>query len=288
MLPEILAYGEAGSGKDTFGAFLVSQYNAVTLAMADPMKRFAKRLCGFDDNQLWGPSSERNKLDPRFDMVDGKPVTISEYARIEVDLGFSAGGPAGWVIDWVTEVVDRDADVGTAVMELQAWWRYTKMQAQALGGLSPRTVLQTLGTEWGRKINLSLWINNARRTQRKLLSGGYRYDRALGLLSSPGQKYDWAVVTDGRFRNEALDFRAGGALVIQIVNPEQQTLSGGVAGHASEAEQKTIPQFWFDRILINDKKQGLMAFQRAIIALMRKYTDPVWMTEQLVYESGRF
>jgi hypothetical protein len=290
MLPEILAYGEAGSGKDTFGSFLVDEFNAVTLAMADPMKRFAKAVFGFNDTQLWGPSSERNKNDPRFDLdADGKPVHPHEYEIVDAKL--SKNIYDDYIFNWVGEVVDRDADPAAAYLNLtHKWWPAVKMQATALGRLNARTVLQMLGTEWGRAVSNKVWINNARRAQRQLLSGGYGYVRDQGLVSRPGQKYDWAVVTDGRFRNECLEFQAGGALVIKISNPEANALNalGARASHASEAEQRTIPDWWFSRVIINDKKDGLDAFRRTIMTMMVRWTDPAWKPDLHIYETANF
>ncbi len=58
--------GQAGSGKDTFADRLVDKYGFVKLALADPLKRICKDIFDFSDKQLWGPSEERNKPDPRY------------------------------------------------------------------------------------------------------------------------------------------------------------------------------------------------------------------------------
>jgi len=57
--------GEAGSGKDTAADFLVKHHGFVKVALADPMKRFCSEVFGWSKEQLWGPSEERNKPDPR-------------------------------------------------------------------------------------------------------------------------------------------------------------------------------------------------------------------------------
>jgi hypothetical protein len=58
--------GLAGSGKDTVADFLVNNHEFVKVALADPLKRICKDVFYFTDEQLWGPSAERNKLDERY------------------------------------------------------------------------------------------------------------------------------------------------------------------------------------------------------------------------------
>lgn len=56
----------AGSGKDTIAEQLVSKHGFVSVALADPMKRFCMEVFGFTDEQLWGPSEKRNEPDSRY------------------------------------------------------------------------------------------------------------------------------------------------------------------------------------------------------------------------------
>lgn len=58
--------GKAGAGKDTVAGFLVWNHQFESIALADPMKKFCKEMFGFSREQLWGPSSARNAVDPRY------------------------------------------------------------------------------------------------------------------------------------------------------------------------------------------------------------------------------
>jgi hypothetical protein len=58
--------GKAGAGKDTSADYLVKQYGCVKIALADPLKRIAKEVFSFTDEQLWGPSEMRNAPDERY------------------------------------------------------------------------------------------------------------------------------------------------------------------------------------------------------------------------------
>jgi hypothetical protein len=95
--------------------------------------------------------------------------------------------------------------------------RAKKEAAIAWLGASPRYLLQTLGTEWGRKlVREDLWLVLAARAIDK--------HRALG---RPG-----VAVSDVRFDNEAEFILARGGELWGIQRPSRPTL---VRAHASEA-----------------------------------------------------
>lgn len=83
-----------------------------------------------------------------------------------------------------------------------------------MGGKSPRFVMQTLGTEWGRKlIDEDLWVSIAKKEISKVVKEGYN-----------------VVVDDCRFENEAKGIRDLGGEVVGIQG------RGGISGaHESEA-----------------------------------------------------
>ena len=58
--------GLANSGKDTVAEFLAKDLLSTTISMADPLKRIARDVYAFTDDQLWGPSANRNAPDPRY------------------------------------------------------------------------------------------------------------------------------------------------------------------------------------------------------------------------------
>lgn len=82
-------------------------------------------------------------------------------------------------------------------------------------GTSPRILMQTLGTEWGRNlIDEDIWVDAVRR-------------KVLALDS-----YD-VVVTDVRFDNEAALIQELGGTLITVVRPETKDV--GIYGHSSES-----------------------------------------------------
>jgi hypothetical protein len=85
-------------------------------------------------------------------------------------------------------------------------------------GKSPRQLLQTLGTEWGRNmVSETIWIDIATRRIDRLLADGRN-----------------VAVTDVRFDNEAAAIKAAGGEVWQVVRGEG-CVRGVSMRHASEA-----------------------------------------------------
>lgn len=58
--------GLAGSGKDTVADMLQRFHGFRKVAFADPLKRIARDVYAFSDDQLWGPSEFRNAPDMRY------------------------------------------------------------------------------------------------------------------------------------------------------------------------------------------------------------------------------
>lgn len=91
------------------------------------------------------------------------------------------------------------------------YWQARKEEPIPALGVSPRRMMQTLGTEWGRQlINPDLWLIMAH--QRLLQSG-------------PGM-----VISDVRFDNEAAWIRKHGGWIIHVIRPDTKT----VEAHESE------------------------------------------------------
>lgn len=77
-----------------------------------------------------------------------------------------------------------------------------KEKVNPVTGFSPRYLMQTLGTEWGRNLDYNFWVN--------------------ALFSEYQPKVNW-IITDVRFKNEAEIIRQHGGLVIRINrNTEEQ------------------------------------------------------------------
>lgn len=105
-------------------------------------------------------------------------------------------------------------------------------------GTSPRRLLQTLGTEWGRgTLGDDIWIKNLFRRIDK-------YSAALGRWQAG------FVITDVRFANEAKAIRERGGHIIEIVRP---TPLSGVPDEARQhSSEAGVPNDLVDVTIVND------------------------------------
>lgn len=100
-------------------------------------------------------------------------------------------------------------------------------------GVSYRTMMQTLGTEWGRSLNPQLWVN--------LVEKRWKQDAANGCGT---------ILTDVRFDSEAQWIKMNGGVIIKVVRAgDEGELQGGVPGHASEVGIKPM---YVDGVIINN------------------------------------
>jgi len=245
--PIILLVGDAGSGKDTIGKTIADNYNGITIGQADPMKRFAKKVFGFSDEQLWGSSEERN--------IPSEFTISSTHEKLELH------GP-DWV-DSILEPVNKTNLHRETVKELENWyWKHVvhrgdiSSKAPEVQLITPRYVLMTLGTEFVREsIDKDLWVDDALYYSRQLLGGGFGYTRDKGLCRDGKQAgYDYVVITDGRFRNEVVAVRFVGGATVRVIragSASQAAQKAGIQGHSSETEQWQIPHHFFDEEIGN-------------------------------------
>lgn len=98
------------------------------------------------------------------------------------------------------------------------YWQARKEEVIPALGVSPRRMMQTLGTEWGRQlIHSDLWLLMA---QQRLINHG------------PGM-----IIPDVRFENEAAWVRRHGGMIIHILRPNSKE----VEAHASENGVEIMP-----------------------------------------------
>lgn len=92
--------------------------------------------------------------------------------------------------------------------------------------VTPRKLMQTLGTEWGRNINENLWADLT--------------------ISKAGQADGHVIIDDMRFPNEFDAVRNAGGTTILVVRPGVDRPPNR---HPSEGQLDNHP---FDRVVVND------------------------------------
>jgi hypothetical protein len=241
MVPILVLCGQAGSGKDTVGNYLAYNHGAQCIALADPIKRICQYFFEFTDEQLWGPSEFRGKIDDRYTGVENQE-------KIRALISKKLGTPQ---IDIRLLDVIPDNNLDYAYSELDKWAFDCRLKARE--GLTPRYCLQTLGTEWGRLIDPDLWVEIGIETAFQLLENpDLCYKPQTGLKQKEKADLKWGptgiVITDGRFRNEILGVLKVGGKSLKIDRP----IASVSSTHQSETEVTQIPLNFFDYILHND------------------------------------
>lgn len=240
--PLMILVGKAGVGKDTVASFLAKK-GGICIAQADPLKRYAYQVLRMNEHQLWGPSEARNAPDPRSRDLIHRDSDNSLRRRWLVNVGLTSEDG----------FASREAFRFLEEWEEEFLWARKDLDKP----LTPRHVLQTLGTEFGRRLRPSIWVDNAGDTAAKLLETQKDYSRMNGVTETR-RRNEFVVITDGRFMNEVLAVKKMGGKAFKIVGSEAE-LPGLGSKHASETEQDGIPDSWFDAVLTNDKSMGLEA-----------------------------
>jgi hypothetical protein len=103
---------------------------------------------------------------------------------------------------------------------------YGTLKEEVIPGLgkSPRQLMQTLGTEWGRQcVKDSLWVDTALQKAKEARAAGKH-----------------VVITDVRFENESTEICAAGGHVVEIARPSHKATVGVTSNHPSEGGVKGV------------------------------------------------
>jgi hypothetical protein len=106
-----------------------------------------------------------------------------------------------------------------------------------LGGFTPRQIMQTLGTEWGREaLHKDFWVGIAAARVERTLGHSYRRSKRITIN---------IIFDDVRFENEAQMIRAFGGEVVHVIRPDAPNVP-----HSDHASEKL--DFEPDRVIYNE------------------------------------
>lgn len=200
--------GFARSGKDTVAKHLVKHLGLSTYALAQPIKDIMCALFGWGEDHRDGSYKEIEML------YSISPETLDAAGMLYNEYGLDAYEPFHDCWEKLVTLFSIDIcvnDLGYTV-------------------ISPRRAFQLFGTEWGRTINDSIWLEIA-------------------------PKQD-TIITDVRFDNEAKYFKKLGAEIISVERPGFRPVNNG---HASE---NGVSSKYIDYVIRNDK--GLAELREAV------------------------
>tara|TARA_R110000803_G_scaffold200258_4_gene264563 strand:- start:1539 stop:2195 length:657 start_codon:yes stop_codon:yes gene_type:complete len=202
--------GKMRSGKDTAADVLVNKHNFTKVSFADPLKEICAAAFGIDIDHFYNDEFK----DTNFK----EPLVISGEDIVEMLIQIEERG------------VDISYDTSSKVIEA----------LEGMTFLSPRTLMQHIGTEIGRKIiKDSIWVDINK--------------TVLGKMEGN------VIVADCRYADEVESIREQGGKVGIVIRPGL-LLRSSADLHSSETSITDTDEF--DIVLINDGTLG--SFQEQI------------------------
>ena len=236
--------GEAGAGKSFVADWLRDERRFLQLSFADRMKVYAFECYQIPAVNLWGPSSERGAVIQRTE-EEWYPILhkffplseqfIREVMRPNADeylRGIGGVNPDG----------SRGGLAGLCALMKEACDH---------GRFTARLLLQLLGTEWGRALDESMWLNYMFKKTLPSLENGrpLPYLEVLPEAKPQGFSFDartlpaaGVVIPDHRFENEVKYSLDLGHRVykVNVEGMPKKPVEGGVDAHASETAVATV------------------------------------------------
>jgi len=240
--------GESGSGKDFCASWVANNKNFARISFADPIKRFCRTVFNFHCENLWGDPKYRN-----LDIVPANRGMAASSELLSIYWDRALENLTLGVHAWVHNLALTSTEQTEYVKVVGRWFDECRDRTND-GLISARLALQLLGTEYGRNFKPTLWTDYLYGQVVPNIRAGKIYTKEAGFVDGWYGGSAGVVVTDHRFLNEVHETQSRGGYVIDIirlsrVGKKNKAEEAGIAGHASEAEQRSIPEDAFDLVL---------------------------------------
>jgi hypothetical protein len=226
MLPKLIGIvGLAGSGKDTLADLLLKtrvefcSYNRY--AFADPLKEFTAEVFDFDISYCYDRDIKEQKLEFRCTHTDLYARFHAAFNNLLLKYAKATNQPLELVHADLSPKVELVEPFMFSIMLNvlkdhmpkmgkweSLWHKWITRDTVYIFNVSPRILLQLLGTEFFRDY----------------------VDQAFWSTIAPKEK---AIFTDVRFYEEYDHVKENGGVIIRVTNQSQKTINE--SGHASEA-----------------------------------------------------
>ncbi len=225
MYSIIALCGNKGSGKSTVAEWLQKERGYKIKSFADPLKELAMLLFPevMTEAVCYGPSASREKV-------------FSEVQHRQL-LSHVRSGRKNLHLDPTLQDLLRTLFGDTPRREIADRFFMVFMEEPLRTLRSGRSILQLLGTEWGRGLADDAWV------------------KALAAELTPGSKY---VVPDLRFPNEGAMLRAKGAGIFWV-DASARLAGAPKDNHASEPSREDLAFCLSDTIPNTGTREELFA-----------------------------
>jgi len=213
--------GTKGHGKNAVAEWLTEHKGYQQVAFADALKQFVRQLFKVPSKYLWGPSELR---ETPFD------VTPEEWAYIHAAVGLEASE--------IRSMFTGHCDDPIPSLHM------TLDKISGMDEITPRTLLQYIGTNWAKALWPDVWVERTMRDMETLATGDYTYDPKQGCVPTEGHKPILKfVVTDVRYpKDEGRTLHARNATLfwVDAARRIRDDRSSTAFNHSSE---KTLADF---------------------------------------------
>lgn len=252
--------GKANAGKDTAGDYLMSEHAFKRTAFAQKLKLFCHHVFGLTLDQMSAfvlkeAPLPRDHVLPFTTIRQMHAIAVTAWADV-FDMTFNEWSPLG---SRHREPMERYPFKSPEQVLVDLSTRLAlvfETKASAAGmefvpyilSLSPRQIMQWVGTEVGRSVYQDIWVETTIGKIKRWVAEGHS-----------------VVVTDLRFQNEAEALQRAGAALVRVVRDDVTTKE---AGHASEADLDRLPYKFTLRNFPSTEAQSLQRYWSNINALM--------------------
>jgi len=229
--------GEAGSGKDTAGKFLVQEQGFYSLALADPIKVYCHWMFGWSAERLWGSSELRNQKDVNLPFVRCPSCGFTVYNLGPID----------------PKANSTQCGLCGSIRTPDEWF----------ASLSPRYALQSLG-DWARNLFQDAYVEFMLQRVHAVQNHGVDFDPLWDTLErlnifedrwdngALGTPVPNVLVSDVRLKNEIEGIQKEGGKVYRIRRRvAADNTTSGIPQHNSEVEQREVADEDLDGVIEN-------------------------------------
>ncbi len=234
-LPPVIAIaGRMGSGKDTAADFLRREHGYVVVGFADALKRFCATAFWLPHEIFWGPSALRNENLP-------VPITADQIRDACRYLASPVGSPL------LEELFDLNKTPKHQLLQEL----YTSL-APITPIMTPRRLLQFVGTDWGRRLRPDVWLLQVQKAV-NAVANGVIYLPHDGPLQKIRTRFAPAsvVIPDCRFYNEAAFVREQIKGKVIWVDASERVHPHEMFAHESEPSAQSL-QGEIDHVVPNN------------------------------------
>lgn len=219
--------GKANAGKDTAADFLVSAHGFKKTAFAAKVKSFCAEVFALSPNQLHDFAQKEAVLPADHDLpfstaAEMSAIAASAWADV-FDMTFDEWSPLGVAHRKPLErypFKSPEQIITALTTRLMYWFELRaghRMMADFCKSLSPRQIMQWVGTEVGREIYPDLWA-----------------EATLHRVRLWTDQRENVIVSDVRFPNEVDMINAANGVVVRVLRPDAPTTKE--ASHVSETD----------------------------------------------------